>query len=82
MYGFLILSLVLGLGIQFTSAEAIEPVAVSIVVNSSSDEPDAEYGLPCETAVGNGVCTLRAAIKVANDLQSINGTLITFDIEK
>lgn len=82
VYGFLILSLVLGLGIQFTSAEAIEPVAVSIVVNSSSDEPDAEYGLPCETAVGNGVCTLRAAIKVANDLQSINGTLITFDIEK
>ena len=75
----IVLTFVLCLGGQVAPARALEPT--TIVVNSTGDDPDVGFGTPCETATGNGVCTLRAAIKVANDLQSINGTLITFDID-
>ncbi len=75
----ILLSVMLCLAVQAAPARAQEPT--SIVVNSTGDDPDVGFGTPCETATGNGVCTLRGAIKVANDLQSINGTLITFDID-
>ncbi len=75
----IVLTFVLCLGGQAEPVRALEPT--TIVVNSTGDDPDVGFGRPCETATGNGVCTLRAAIKVANDLQSINGTLITFDID-
>ncbi|MEN6530531.1 MAG: hypothetical protein ABFD17_01950 [Anaerolineaceae bacterium] len=71
--------LILCLAAQPAPARAQTPV--SIVVNSTGDDPDVGTGLPCETAAGNGVCTLRGAIKVANDLQSPGGTVITFDID-
>jgi len=75
----IVLTFVLCLGGQVAPARALEPT--TIVVNSTGDDPDVGFGTPCETATGNGVCTLRGAIKVANDLQSIHGTLITFDID-
>jgi CSLREA domain-containing protein len=76
---FIVITFILCLGGQAAPARAQEPAA--IVVNSTGDDPDVGFGRPCETATGNGVCTLRAAIKVANDLQSMHGTVITFDIE-
>ncbi len=79
VYFCILFILILSLGVQPAPARAQTPV--SIVVNSTGDEPDVGFGLPCETAAGNGVCTLRGAIKVANDLQSPNGTVITFNID-
>jgi len=75
----IVLTFVLCLGGQASPARALEPT--TIVVNSTGDEPDFANNSVCETAAGNGVCTLRAAIQHANYLQSINGTLITFDID-
>jgi CSLREA domain-containing protein len=49
-----------------------------IVVNSDGDETDAVPGDGvCETAVGNGICTLRAAVAEANALAGDD--TITFD---
>src|SRR5437763_15615422 len=43
------------------------PFPEIFVVNSTGDGDDAFHGDgQCETAVGNGVCTLRAAIEEAN----------------
>lgn len=75
----IVLTFALCLGGQVSPARALEPT--TIVVNSTGDEPDFANNSVCETAAGNGVCTLRAAIQHANYLQSINGTLITFDID-
>jgi CSLREA domain-containing protein len=36
------------------------------LVNSTGDQPEATPDSDCETAVGNGVCTLRAAIQLVN----------------
>jgi CSLREA domain-containing protein len=48
-------------------ASAQAPFPEIIVVNSTGDGDDAFRGDgQCETAVGNGVCTLRAAIEEAN----------------
>lgn len=40
--------------------------AVVYEVNTTADEADKAPGAPCETNAGAGVCTLRAAIEVAN----------------
>src|SRR5213593_863169 len=40
--------------------------AATFVVNSTDDAVDATRDGACETAAGNGVCTLRAAIQEAN----------------
>jgi CSLREA domain-containing protein len=49
----------------------VNPAAAAnatIPVNSTIDAPDANPGDgSCETAPGNGVCTLRAAVMEAND---------------
>lgn len=74
-----VLTFVLCLGGQAVPVRALEPTA--IVVNSTGDEPDVGYGLPCETAEGNGICTLRAAIKASNENQSMFGAVITFNID-
>src|SRR2546428_12478091 len=43
--------------------------AAQFIVNNTTDEEDFTSGdRVCETAPGNGVCTLRAAIEGANDL--------------
>jgi len=45
--------------------------AVEYVVNTTADEADKDPGAPCETNAGAGVCTLRAAIEVANSTAGI-----------
>ncbi len=42
--------------------------ATTVTVNSTGDLSDADLGInaTCETVLGNGVCTLRAAIETAN----------------
>src|SRR2546422_6202505 len=53
--------------------------AASLTVNSTGDGPDATPGDGiCETAMGNGVCTLRAAIQEANAL--MGAETISFNI--
>ena len=52
----------------FFNPEPAAPAA-TFVVNSTADASDATPGNGiCETAAGNGVCTLRAAIQEANAL--------------
>ncbi len=68
----------LGLAAAVTVAD-IRRVASPIVVNSAADFPDASpYDGKCETAPGNGVCTLRAAIEQA---EALPGAEITFEPE-
>ena len=51
--------------------------AATFTVNSPFDAADANPGdAMCETAPGNGVCTLRAAIEEANTLGAGNDTII------
>jgi len=45
--------------------------AAEYVVNTTADEPDKDPGAPCETNAGAGVCTLRAAIEVANSTTGV-----------
>src|SRR5262245_6615053 len=45
--------------------------AAEYVVNTTADEPDKAPGAPCETNAGAGVCTLRAAIEVANSTAGV-----------
>ena len=48
---------------------AIPVWAATFTVNSTDDVVDADLGNGlCETATGNGTCTLRAAIQEANAL--------------
>lgn len=59
------LFLALVAGALLVSAAGVE--ASTFTVNSSADIPDANpLGGVCETAPGNGVCTLRGAIQAAN----------------
>ena len=48
-----------------TKSEA-PAIGTAFVVNSSGDQPEATPDNQCETAIGNGVCTLRAAIQLVN----------------
>jgi hypothetical protein len=41
-------------------------LGILFLVNSSGDQPEATPDNQCETAIGNGVCTLRAAIQLIN----------------
>jgi len=41
-------------------------IGTLFLVNSTGDQPEATPDSQCETAVGNGVCTLRAAIQLVN----------------
>ena len=51
--------------------------AATFTVNSPFDAADANPGdAMCETAPGNGVCTLRAAIEEANTLGARDDTII------
>jgi len=51
------------------SAAVAQATECVFVVNSTADVPEATPGdLDCETAPGNGICTLRAAIMSANTL--------------
>ena len=59
--------------------------AVEYTVNTTADEADKAPGAPCETNAGSGVCSLRAAIEVANStpavadkilFQGFNGKLV------
>src|SRR5580765_1912328 len=51
--------------------------AATFTVNSPFDAADANPGdAMCETAPGNGICTLRAAIEEANTLGAGNDTII------
>jgi len=66
-----LVSTVLALNICFLTGSIAQPVFAGIVinVNSTADATDAVAGDGvCETASGNGVCTLRAAIEEANAL--------------
>lgn len=59
---------VLGMGL-LTPASMAAPHGKTFNVNEIVDEPDAKPGDgKCETALGNNVCTLRAAIEEANAL--------------
>lgn len=76
-YRFLIAALVLiilpvawasGAGFKSNRVE-VAHAAATLVVNSTADDADATVGDSiCDTATGNGVCTLRAAIQEANAL--------------
>ncbi len=46
--------------------EVQAPTSATYTVNSTDDTTDAAIDGVCETAAGNGVCTLRAAIQEAN----------------
>ena len=49
------------------------PVSRAFTVNSTVDAVDANPGDGvCETAPGNGACTLRAAVQEANDLPGMD----------
>jgi CSLREA domain-containing protein len=57
----------------------VAPTATAFVVNSAADAHDANPGdYACETAPGNGVCTLRAAIEEGN--AELLGADITFSV--
>ena len=45
--------------------------AVEYSVNTTADEADKAPGAPCETNAGAGVCSLRAAIEVANSTPAV-----------
>ena len=47
-------------------ASGVSLRAATFTVNSTTDAVDATRDGVCETATGNGVCTLRAAIQEAN----------------
>jgi CSLREA domain-containing protein len=49
------------------------------LVNSTGDGPEASNDAQCETAVGNGVCTLRAAIQLI-DARNTGTDVISFNI--
>jgi CSLREA domain-containing protein len=73
----------IGIGITllgvFLSASA---QAAVFTVNSPFDVSDANPGnRVCETAPGNGVCTLRAAIEVAPKVSPSPGTLMWAAVE-
>jgi len=73
--------LVAALAFPFTAgAEAAAPGdGVTFTVNSTADDPDGALGDGlCETASGNGICTLRAAIGEANAQPTDD--MIAFDI--
>lgn len=77
----IILALLLGLAMM-VSVLLLLPTpgtwAATLTVNSTADTNDANPGDGiCETATGNGICTLRAAITEANALPGSN--TITFD---
>jgi CSLREA domain-containing protein len=48
-----------------TKAQA-PAIGTLFLVNSTGDDPEATPDNQCETAIGNGVCTLRAAIQLVN----------------
>jgi CSLREA domain-containing protein len=50
----------------FILAFPVAASAVEYTVNTTADEADKAPGAPCETNAGAGVCSLRAAIEVAN----------------
>ena len=59
-----IVTILLLMGLPVGPVSAANP---TIAVNSTIDAPDADPGDgACETAAGNGVCTLRAAVMEAN----------------
>lgn len=68
------------LSILYLSAVTVEPVSgATFTVNSDEDSVDAIPGNGiCETAAGNGICTLRAAIQETNALPGAD--TITFSI--
>jgi len=45
--------------------------AITYTVNTTADETDKAPGAPCETDAGAGVCSLRAAIEVANGTAAV-----------
>jgi CSLREA domain-containing protein len=62
-----LLALALCLALLPSAPGHAAPDALSLAVNSAFDFPDATPGDGvCETAAGNGICTLRAAIQEAN----------------
>ena len=68
---------ILSLGLFLHASVANQ--ALAFVVNTTGDEADAAIGNGvCETAPGNGLCTLRAAIEETNAQES--NEAITFDI--
>lgn len=50
--------------------------AVEYEVNTKADEADKAPGAPCETNAGAGVCSLRAAIEVANSTPAVADKII------
>ena len=68
------------LTILYLSAIAVKPVSgATFIVNSDENSVDADPGNGiCETAAGNGICTLRAAIQETNALTGAD--TITFSI--
>jgi hypothetical protein len=75
-----------GSGILATLALALSPAAalaagpVYNVTTSAVDAPDAVINGVCETAVGNGVCTLRAAVMEANLGPNLSAEQVTINL--
>ncbi|HEX8999259.1 MAG TPA: choice-of-anchor Q domain-containing protein, partial [Blastocatellia bacterium] len=66
-------------GVAFTVT--ISACVTSLAVNNTGDGADATPGNGlCETATGNGICTLRAAIQEANALTSCSPFTINFSV--
>src|SRR5215472_8176302 len=73
-----IFAIVLAFGLK---VKAITPPSVGtlFLVNSAGDQGEAAMDNQCETVIGNGVCTLRAAIDLVN-ARNNGGDAIVFDI--
>jgi predicted outer membrane repeat protein len=71
--------LVLGLGIVSLSSQA--SAQCTYVVNDAGDADDPATDFTCETATGNGLCTLRAAIKELAFCQGMAGPTGTIEID-
>lgn len=60
----------------FTLAFPAVSSATVYTVNTKADEADKDPGAPCETNAGAGVCSLRAAIEVANSTVAEADTIL------
>ncbi len=76
----LLLGFLIGITLMFGVARQASAAGITFGVNSTGDGADATPGNNiCETAAGNGVCTLRAAIQEVN-ARNNGGDTIAFNI--
>ncbi|MEM7028222.1 MAG: right-handed parallel beta-helix repeat-containing protein [Chloroflexota bacterium] len=73
---FFLLNVVFAQANEPNAEPSLKQLASPLVVNSTSDDGDFNAGDgTCETGIGNGICTLRAAIEESNADTSITHTI-------